>query len=386
MNIDKRVWSAEEPDAGFHDAPRRRKWLIALAAGGLILLAVLGWRLLGAREAPPPPASLPTVTVVVPGHRPVDSLITTTGTLGARREMPVGVAGEGGMVSRVLVEQGSWVGAGQVLATIDRSVQVQQTGQMGAQVTMAQADARIAQADLDRAQKLLGRGFVAKADIDRKTATRDAMRAKVRVAQAQYGEMNARMARLDIRAPAAGLVLARAVEPGQIVSSASGALFRIARGGEIELRAMLAESDLARLRVGIPATVTPVGAATGFKGTVWQLAPTIDPTTRQGEARIALAYDPQLRPGGFASATLATGSVDAPLLPESAVQSDAKGNYVFIVDGANTVVRRDVKTGEASDSGIAILAGLQGNERVVLSAGAFLNPGEKVAPERQAAR
>lgn len=386
MNIDKRVWSAEEPDAGFHDAPRRRKWLIALAAGGLILLAVIGWRLLRGTEAPPPPASLPTVTVVVPGRRPVANLITTTGTLAARREMPVGVAGEGGMVSRVLVEQGSWVGAGQVLATIDRSVQAQQTGQMGAQVTMAEADARIAQADLDRAQKLVARGFVSKADIDRKTATRDAMRAKVRVTQAQYGEMNARMARLDIRAPAAGLVLTRAVEPGQIVSSASGALFRIARGGEIELRAKLAESDLARLRVGIPAMVTPIGAATAFKGAVWQLSPTIDATTRQGEARIALAYDPLLRPGGFASATLTSGSVDAPLLPESAVQSDAKGNYVFIVDGANKVVRRDVTTGEASDSGIAILSGLRGDERVVLSAAAFLNPGEKVTPERQAAR
>ena len=314
----------------------------------------------------------------------MSNLITTTGTLGARREMPVGIAGEGGMVSRVLVEQGDWVAAGQVLATIDRSVQAQQASQMGAQVAMAEADARIAQADLDRAQKLVARGFVSKADIDRKSATRDAMRAKVRVSQAQYGEMNARMARLEIRAPAAGLVLVRAVEPGQIVSSAGSALFRIARGGEIELRAKLAEQDLARLRVGIPATVTPVGGTTGFAGKVWQLSPTIDPLTRQGEARIALAYDPQLRPGGFASAAIASGSADAPLLPESAVLSDAKGNFVFIIDASGTVVRREVKTGEVSERGIAILAGLQGSERVVLSAGAFLTPGEKVTPARQA--
>ncbi len=386
MNIDKRVWNTSGIDADAVDAPRRRKRTVALGIGALALLVVL-WLLFGRgkNEAPPPP-SLPTVTVVVPGRQPVSNQITTTGTLDARREMPVGVAGEGGMVSRVLVEQGSWVAAGQVLATIDRSVQAEQTGQMSAQVTMAQADARIAQADLDRAQKLVARGFVSKADIDQKTATRDAMRAKVRVTQAQYGEMNARMARLDIRAPAAGLVLTRAVEPGQIVSSATGALFRIARGGEIELRAKLAEQDLARLRVGVPATVTPVGSSTGFKGTIWQLSPTIDATTRQGEARIALAYDPQLRPGGFASATLVSGSVDAPLLPESAVQSDAKGNFVFVIDAAGTVVRRDVTTGEVLDNGIAILSGLQGDERVVLSAGAFLNPGEKVKPERQTLR
>ena len=93
-----------------------------------------------------------------------------------------------------------------------------------------------------------------------------------------------------------------------------------------------------------------------------------------------------MRPGGFASATITSGSVDAPLLPESAVQSDARGNFVFIIDAADTVVRRAVTTGEVADNGIAILSGLQGNERVVLSAGAFLNPGEKVKPERQASR
>src|SRR3546814_14843733 len=79
-------------------------------------------------------------------------------------------------------------------------------------------------------------------------------------------ETQARNGRLDIRAPAAGLVLTRDVEPGQIVSAGSGVLFRVALGGQMEMQAKLAESDLARLSVGVPATVTPVGTDKQFKG------------------------------------------------------------------------------------------------------------------------
>lgn len=106
----------------------------------------------------------------------------------------------------------------------------------------------------------------------------------------------------------------------------------------------------------------------------------IDPQTRLGDARIGIPYAPDLRPGGFASASINVGMIDAPLLPESAVLSDAKGNYVYIVDAGRKVVRRDVQVGEVSNRGVAIASGLRGDERVVLSAGAFLNPGDKVDP------
>ncbi|MEN9289235.1 MAG: hypothetical protein RL317_858, partial [Pseudomonadota bacterium] len=60
-----------------------------------------------------------------------------------------------------------------------------------------------------------------------------------------------------------------------------------------------------------------------------------------------------------------------------------KGNYVYIVGAKNKVIRRDVKVGDVSDAGIIILSGLTGTERVVLSAGAFLNEGETVVPVSQ---
>jgi RND family efflux transporter MFP subunit len=368
-------------DAGAEVQRRRRRWII-VAVVAVVLAGILAFVLTRHGDTPPAVSAdqAPTVTVVVPGAAAVSRTIAATGSLAAKREMPVGVAGEGGMVSRVLVEPGQWVGAGQVLATIDRSVQVQTAAGLQAQIGVARSDLVLAQAELERAQSLVDRGFISKADVQRRVATRDAAAARLKVSQATSSEQGARNARLDIRAPAAGLVLTRGVEPGQIVSSASGTLFRMAKGGEMELRAQLSESDLQSIRVGSSATVTPVGETRSFAGHVWQLAPVIDPQTRQGIARIQLSYDPALRPGGFASATIVAGGATAPELPQSALLSDSRGNYVYIIDAQDRAQRRDVTLGPVGEKTVAIASGLTGKERVVRSAGAFLNAGQKVAP------
>ena len=285
----------------------------------------------------------------------------------------------------MLVDAGSWVKAGQVLARIDRSVQAEQANQLAAQIQSARANALLAQSNLDRAQALVSNGFVSKADLDSKRAARDSANAQVRVAQAQYAAASAQIGQLDIRAPTAGLVLARSIEVGQIVSPGSGALFRLARNGEMEMRAALSQQDLAMIHVGMPATVTPLGSQGAVSGLVWQVAPVIDPQSRQGEVRIAIPYAPAIRPGAFAEAKITAGTTTAPMLPQSAVLSDAKGNYVLIVNGAKQIERRAITIGTVGDSGVTIMAGLSGQEAVVQSAGPFLNPGQKIIPVRAAA-
>ena len=389
MNYDAKIdASGGEEDSSFNPlvagdeedrASRRRMWIIA----GVALVLMIGlWFVLHRKD----PAALdnkaasqvPVVTVIAPGSSTIAGQISATGTLAARREMPVGSVGEGGQVVEVRVEPGQWVRQGQVLAVIDRSVQTQQEAGLAANVGVAQADARLAQANLDRALKLVDRGFISRADVDRLTATRDAANARVGVARASLAEMRARVRRLDIVAPADGLLLDRQVEPGQVVAGGNTPLFRIAKGGEMELLARLTEQDLAALSPGVAARVTPVGSTKAFSGQVWQVSPIIDPQTRQGTARIALAYAPELRPGGFANAEIASGTVVAPMLPESALLSDAKGSYVYIVGKDDKVERRDIKTGAITDRGIVVVKGLSGKERVVLRAGAFLSVGETV--------
>lgn len=359
-----------------------RRWLKpALIALAVAIAAFVAWKMFAPKPAPEaPPSSVPEVTVVIPGSRPVADAVVAPGSIAARRDAGVGVQGEGGRVLRVLVEPGQQVARGQVLAVIDKGVQEQTALQLAAAVRQAEADARLAEANLQRAQALVGKGFISRADIDQRTATRDSAQARVNVTRAQLAEQRERIARLDVRAPAAGLVLSRNVEAGQVVSPGSGALFRIAEGGVLEMRAQVAEQDMARLKVGMPAEVTPVGSTTVYSGRVWLLDPVIDAGTRQGIARVQLAYAPGLRVGAFARARIDAGQAARPVLPQSAVLADSQGNYVYVLGADNRVQRRSVKVGSVSDEGVSITGGLNGPEKVVASAGAFLKPGDKIAP------
>lgn len=396
MNFESPKWRRADETVIIDDATaaRRRRRNIILAIVAVLALLVVAFLMfgrggedtkVGVKAGGESAEAAPAVSVVVPGRQQVARTISATGQLAARYDMPVGIPGEGGKVVSVLVEAGQWVGQGQTLAVIDRSVQAQEASQLAAQIDVARADARLAQQELDRAQALVSRGFVSKADVERRVAARDAALARVRVAQANLGQSRARIGRLDVRAPAAGLVLTRTVEPGQIVGPGSGALFRIARGGQFEMMARLPEADLLTLSTGVPAQVTPVGSSKTYQGSIWQVAPVIDPATRQGVARIAVPYDRDLRPGGFATASITAGSTDAPMLPESAVLNDSQGSYVYIVDKDNAVRRRPVKVASVTDGGVVVGEGLNGTERVVLSAGPFLTEGEKIRPQRATA-
>ena len=173
-------------DAEEERQPRRKLVMIGLAVlAGLVAIWFLTHRGDDAVATGDKKSQAAVVSVVAPGRGTIEGAINVTGTLAARRELPVGVPGEGGQVAAVLVEPGQWVSAGQVLAVIDRSVQVQQRASQAAQIEVARANAQLAQANLDRALKLVERGFVSKADIDRLTAQRDSAAAQVRVAGAQ---------------------------------------------------------------------------------------------------------------------------------------------------------------------------------------------------------
>jgi HlyD family secretion protein len=389
MNFERSVVNdiAESEASTLAGARKSRRRLILLILVSLLVVAAVllaGKFMKGSGASPADDAKKTgqeqSVTVMSPGNETVVRSINATGTLAARNEVPVGAVGEGGLVNHVYADAGDWVNKGQVLISIDRSVQSQQAASQAAQIEVAKADLQLAQSELDRASKLIARGFISKADIDRKTAARNSAQARVNVARAQLSETGARTARLDIRSPSSGYILDRNVEVGQTVGSGSPALFIMAQGGEMELLAQLGETDLAAVSVGVPALVTPAGTKDEFSGRIWQISPLVDKTTRQGTARIALAFNKALRPGGFASVKIQAGAMTAPVLPESAILNDKTGSFVYIVSDQKKVERRAITTGDVTEKGIAISSGLSGDEHVVMYAGGFLNPGETVNP------
>jgi HlyD family secretion protein len=394
------AWIA--PDTTAHPAPQppeplpqpagaepARRWLIPVAAAVVALIAaIVLWRALHPRAPLVPLAEqqgTPLISVMTPGLRSVTSSVTFTGAIAARYDMPIGNDGDTGRIVAVYVEAGDHVKHGQLLAKIDDSVIVQQVNRLKASLEQAQAQAALSAAEYRRAQGVEAAGALSAEDIEKRRATAVTDAANVKVVAAQLAESEARLNRTRIVAPVEGTVLTRRAEVGQIANPGGEALFRVASGGEVEMRGQLAEQDLAQVKVGDPATVHITGLLQGFEGRVRLLGAIIDPQTRLGEIRITLKPDPALRPGAFARGTVLVGKAMRPLVPQTAVLTDANGSYVFIVNARGRAERRAVRVADTSDEGVIIASGLTGSERVVTTAAGFLRDGEEVKTTTTAA-
>jgi HlyD family secretion protein len=362
----------------------RLKWIL----GALAVLLVIGlaWKLFGGGKPTSTTladrGAIPLVSVLVPALQAVTSKVTFTGAIAARYDMPIANEGDTGRIVAVYVEAGDHVKRGQMLAKIDDSVMVQQVNRLAASLEQAKAQAALSAAEYKRALGVEAAGALSAEDIEKRRATAVTDAANVKVVAAQLAEADARLSRTRITAPIEGTVLTRSTEVGQIASPGGAALFRVASGGEVEMRGQIAEQDLAQVKVGQAATVYLTGVTRPFPGTVRLLGAVIDPATRLGDIRITLKPDPTLRPGAFARAEVSVDQTQRPVLPQTAVLADSSGSYVLIVNGANKVERRPVRVSGVTDVGAVISEGLTGNERVVATAGGFLRDGEevKVAP------
>src|SRR5208337_2879899 len=314
------------------------------------------------------------------GRSALPTTVSIIGTIGARYDTPIGVEGDGGRVAAIYVEAGDHVKRGQVLARLDVSVLQPQVANLQAALELSRAEADLAAAEYHRAVAVGASGALSAEETERRRSSSVTAAAKVKVAAAQLAEAEARLARAEVRAPADGLILTRSVEVGQTATPGAGALFRLAEGGEVELRGQVAEQDLPLLKVGQPVNVRLTGTAKAFPGQVRLLGAVIDPQTRLGLVRVSLAPDANLRPGAFARAEVTVSNAERIVLPQTAVLADDKGSYVLIVNAQNKVERRAVHVSGMVANGVTIADGLTDREQVVATAGAFLQEGEVVKP------
>lgn len=389
--------AAIEPFPGAHvppaEAPARPFWKTNrfLLVGLLLLFAAAAIGLAYRAMQPAPTAetgpAAPLVSVVIPGKAPVSTSVNFTGAIAARYDMPIGVEGDGGRIAAVYVEAGDKVRRGQVLARLDTSVVASQVASQKAQLEQARAEAVLAKADYERADRIAKSvGALSQEEVDRRRSQVATTAARVEAAAAQLAEMQARLGRSDIRAPADGVVLTRTAEVGQTATPGGPALFRLGRGGEVEMRAQVAEQDLPKLKIGQEAEVRITGIADVFPGKVRLLGAVIDPQTRLGEVRVALEPHPNLRPGAFARGAVLLGREPRPVVPQTAVLSDGPQNYVLVVEANGKVARRNIVVAGTTADGVIVATGLEGDERVVTTAGAFLREGETVRPNDVSAK
>lgn len=245
-------------------------WLgLALAA-----LAAAGWR-----YWPRPEAPANRLATALLERRDLRIVVEAAGQFEPVRVVEV-KSRASGEVLRVLAETGDTVPAGALLAEVDpRDVQ-NALDQAEADLASARVRARIAAAQAARMRSLLAQGVVAQQDVD--TAEDSAASAEAAVLRAETNLELARERRRDVtlRAPIAGTVLERQVEPGQIIASATAnvsggtTLFRMADLSAMRVRSNIAETDVGRIRPGMPARLA-VEAYPGrsFVGVVEKVEP-----------------------------------------------------------------------------------------------------------------
>jgi RND family efflux transporter MFP subunit len=259
------------------------------------------------------------VQIVTAAPRTVAETREVTGTLTAAREARL-LAQLEGAVTRVLVDEGDRVRAGQLLATFDNSVQAAELG-------AARTRARVARAAADRAARLLTLGAASRAEQEEAAA-------QVREAAGALRGAEARAAYGEIRSPFAGVVTAVRVNAGDVVGARQEAAV-VADPADLRIEVPVSELDVVRLAPGDPVPVT-VDALPGraFTGRVSRIYPTVDPASRQGVVEVSLRrVPPVLRPGLLARLTLTVETVrDALAVPLDAVRRDVRDlPYVYVV-------------------------------------------------------
>jgi HlyD family secretion protein len=359
--------------------------VIAWSVGGLLIAAVIAliaWRVTHALTAKPEAAvsAIPTVSVTEVGVSAVPSTVSIIGTIAARYDMPIGVEGDGGRVTTVYVEAGDHVKQGQVLAHLNNSVLEPQVTNLEAALDQARAEADLADAEYQRARAVGSSGALSAEETQRRKSSAATAASHVKVAAAQLEEAKARLARADVRAPANGIILTRSVEVGQTAMPGGEALFRLSKDGETELRGQVAEQDLPLLKVGQLVDVRLTGTSKIYEGRIRLLGAVIDPATRLGTAKVSLTPDPNLRPGAFARADVTVSNAERAVLPQTAVLNDDKGSYVLVVKAQGKVERKSVRVTGMVPSGVTIAEGISPTDRIVTTAGAFLQEGETVKP------
>jgi HlyD family secretion protein len=304
--------------------------------------------------------------------------VSASGLLTPKLEAAVSTELNGYRIAQVFVDQGAYVKAGQPLARLDDTLLKSQIAQLRAVVAEQQVAAERAEAEAQRVAGLDNTGVLPQEQIlERRLASRSG-EAAVKAAEAQLSDLLVRESLMTVRAPVAGLVLARMARPGDIAAPAN-AMFRIAADGVLELNAETPESELGRLHVGDAAEVTlPDGAV--VTGRIRVVSPEVDAQTKLAGVRITLPVRPDLRSGGYGRAAFVDSSHPAMVAPENAVRFDADGASVLVLQPDDRVRRVPVHTGVRSHGEVELLDGPTPGAKVLLGGGAFVLDGDKVHP------
>jgi multidrug efflux system membrane fusion protein len=233
--------------------------------------------------------------------------------------------------------------------------------------------------------EVVARASAAAAELARARQLRAALVAKQEQARARIAQADAEVARARvslsyarIAAPSDGVVVARAVEPGQV--AVPGAPLLTLDEERYRLEVAVPETEAGTLRVGRRATVTIDALGRPLEATITEILPAADPHSRTLTVKLDLPESAALRSGLYGTARFGTGPRAALLLPRAAIDRRGQLERVFVVDEGNVARLRLVTTGRTYGDRVEVLSGLDPGERVVLEGAPRVTDGGRVEP------
>lgn len=331
-------------------------------------------------------SALPTVQVVSPTRRHLTRELRLPGSVEAF-EKAVLYAMAAGYLKNIFVDKGDRVRKGQVLAELEMPEVASEVKEIGARLAEARANAELKRLTFDRLSAVHEKepDLISQHEIDVARAEMDLALAAVSVAEASLAKLEALIDYGVLKAPFAGIVTERFVDPGALIQTAAATreatpVVTVMNMSMVRVYVHLPESEVASVRRGAPARLE-IDALRGrrFEGAVTRFTSALDPATRTMKVEIDLANpDGALLHGMYGTVMLVIGeSQNALTLPSDSLLSQGETEYVLCVENGD-VVRRQVTTGISDGQVVEILSGLEGGERVVIGDTSDLREGMKV--------
>jgi len=327
-----------------------------------------------------PVAAIDTVQarVVESQQQQVPLVLRATGTVHARQTVAISTQVVG-RIQQVLVNVGDSVRARQTLVLLDDAALVSAQDQARATVkaaqdeqAAAQTEAKLAASTLDRYRQLQIEKSVSPQEMDEvarraeaASARMEAARAQTDAAKAQESSAHIMFGYTRLLAPFAGVVTARLADPGTLASPGVP-LLQVDQAGPLQLEATVDESAIAAIHKGIKVQVAIDGASSSeLAGTVTEIGPAADPSSRSFLVKVALPASSRLRAGMYGTAEFANGVRQAILIPRSAVVQRGSLACAYVLDAQGIAQLRSLTLGSAQSNLIEVLSGLSAHERLV---------------------
>jgi RND family efflux transporter MFP subunit len=339
---------------------------ISVVAYGLVSRAAQNSRLHDLTEAQAAPVVAIVAPTVVENHAGLD----LPGRLEAYIRAPI-YARIPGYLKSWKHDIGAQVKAGDVLAEIDTPDLDQQLLQARADLSVAEANAKLAQISAERWQSLASTDAVAKQDVDQRTFTWNANIAQVKAAQANVDRLIAEEGFKRLIAPFDGIVTARETDIGALINvgAAGGAeLFVVSETSKLRVYVNVPQNYVPSVPPGTQALISvPEHPGTTYRGTVEASAQAVNPSS--GTTLMQLIVDNsagEMMPGDYASIHLQIAAAAHVLsLPSSALSFDAKGLSIATVGVDNRVLLKPVSIERDLGAVIELASGLAPNDRVI---------------------